>query len=67
MTEQGKVLDINGLTTEEVKERQEKYGKNQLIPEKKRKFYFKNIKCIKRANVFASYCSFYYLFYIRRD
>ncbi len=36
MTEQGKVLDINGLTTEEVKERQEKYGKNQLIPEKKK-------------------------------
>lgn len=31
MTEQGKVLDINGLTTEEVKERQEKYGKNQFI------------------------------------
>ena len=40
MTEQGKVLDINGLTTEEVKERQEKYGKNQLIPEKRKIIFF---------------------------
>ena len=47
MTEQGKVLDINGLTTEEVKERQEKYGKNQLIPEKKENFILKKLSVLK--------------------
>lgn len=47
MTEQGKVLDINGLTTEEVKERQEKYGKNQLIPEKKENFILKILSVLK--------------------
>lgn len=47
MTEQEKVLETKGLTTEEVKKRQEKYGKNQLIPNKKENFILKILSVLK--------------------
>lgn len=39
MTEQKKLNEFMGLTKEEAKKAQEKHGKNQLIPEKKKTFF----------------------------
>ncbi|WP_010297379.1 HAD-IC family P-type ATPase [Clostridium senegalense] len=47
MTEQKKVNDFKGLTKEEVIKAQERYGKNQLIPEKKESFFLKILEVLK--------------------
>lgn len=47
MTEQEKVLRTKGLTNEEAKQLQDKYGKNQLIPEKKENFILKILNVLK--------------------
>jgi Ca2+-transporting ATPase len=47
MTEQEKLIKMKGLTVEEVKKAQNKYGKNQLIPEKKENFFLKLVDVLK--------------------
>ena len=47
MTTQNNVNQMKGLTNEEVKRAQKKYGKNQLIPEKKESFFLKIISVLK--------------------
>lgn len=39
-------MDYNGLTTEEAKTNVEKFGKNELVPKKKRNFFVKIIKTL---------------------
>jgi len=47
MTEQEKINKIKGLTDEQVKIYQEKFGKNQLTPEKKESFFLKILEVLK--------------------
>lgn len=47
MTEQEKANELKGLTDEEVRKATEKYGKNQLIPEKKENFFMKILEVLK--------------------
>lgn len=47
MTEQKKVQTMKGLTDEEVRIAQNKYGKNQLIPTKKESLFLKILEVLK--------------------
>lgn len=47
MTEQVKIVELKGLTEEEVKKAKNKYGKNILIPEKKENFILKILSVLK--------------------
>lgn len=47
MTESKKLKEFVGLTNEEAKKAQERYGKNQLIPEKKESFLAKILEVLK--------------------
>ncbi|MGG7162558.1 cation-translocating P-type ATPase [Clostridium ihumii] len=47
MTEQTNLNELKGLTEEEVKKLQQKYGKNQLVPEKKSSFLLKVLEVLK--------------------
>ncbi|HEY5525396.1 MAG TPA: HAD-IC family P-type ATPase [Clostridium sp.] len=47
MTEQEKIYDMRGLTEEQVNLAQEKFGKNQLTPEKKENFFLKVLEVLK--------------------
>lgn len=47
MTEQEKINKMKGLTEEQVKFAQEKFGKNQLTPEKKENFFIKILEVLK--------------------
>lgn len=47
MTEQSKVLEMKGLSSNEVKIAKEKYGKNILIPEKRQSFILKIFNVLK--------------------
>ena len=47
MTEQVKIIELKGLTEEEVKKAKNKYGKNILIPEKKESFILKIFSVLK--------------------
>ncbi|MBD7911595.1 MULTISPECIES: cation-translocating P-type ATPase [Clostridium] len=47
MTIERKTMKLQGLTNEEAKKAQNKYGKNQLIPEKKENFLLKLLNVLK--------------------
>lgn len=47
MTEESKIVEMKGLTRNEAKKAQEKYGKNVLIPEKKQNFILKIFSVLK--------------------
>ncbi|GKX67206.1 cation-translocating P-type ATPase [Inconstantimicrobium mannanitabidum] len=47
MTEQEKVNQMQGLTNEEARKLQERYGKNALVSEKKENFFLKIIEVLK--------------------
>lgn len=47
VTEQEKVFDMRGLTENQVKLAQEKFGKNQLTPEKKENFFHKMVEVLR--------------------
>ncbi|PRR83865.1 HAD-IC family P-type ATPase [Clostridium vincentii] len=47
MTGQEKIYDMRGLTEEQVKLAQKKFGKNQLTPEKKESFFLKILEVLK--------------------
>ncbi|MDS0524350.1 cation-translocating P-type ATPase [Clostridium sp. SHJSY1] len=47
MTEQEKIIKMKGLTEAEVEKAQNKYGRNQLVPEKKENFFLKLIDVLK--------------------
>ncbi len=49
--------DYKGLTTEEVKELQEKYGKNELVPEKKVTIFTKILGIFKEPMFLLLFCT----------
>ena len=59
MTEQTNLNELKGLIEEEVKKLQQKYGKNQLVPEKKSSFLLKVLEVLKEPTF--NYCSNYIL------
>ena len=66
MTEQEKINEMKGLTEEQVKLAQEKFGKNQLTPEKKENFFLKILEVLKEPMFLLLNCSIYYLFHTGR-